>query len=1176
MILVSKFNFTKEQAAAVKDLDNDIVLGAGAGSGKTRVLVSRFIELLKQKRAEVDQIMALTFTKKAAAEMQERIRKEIIEREEKADNFAQKKYWYQQKLNLNSATISTFHSFAANILRQYPVISDVDPEFQVLEENEAAELLEEAINEVIEEGLNEEKDNVMKLVRTYNIYFLSDKLTSIYLEMRKDNLAVDDLINATFKTLNENKERRKQQKEDLINQIQGLIDVFKTEGATGKTVQKMEDLIAKWPTLRKKIREVADVEQDIFTDIVGIKDIIKGRLSSNLNERAKEIKEVVKSKEFKSYFILAKAEEIIKPLTEVIQAIDQKYTAKKANSSYLDFYDLQDRLITVLNNSSNLREQLNEQFKYIMVDEFQDNNPVQEDIIELLGQNKDINIFLVGDPKQSIYRFRGADVRVFNRQKKVIKSRDGVVYKLSKNFRSRPSILRFVNFLFEQILANDNEIEYQKLTSFRKAEKEDIELNLIAEKEFDEKLNSEELREMEAEYLAEKVAHIIDNEDYLIREDENKRKVNPDDISYLFQALSDIELYENALLKKNISVNVVNGRGFYEQQVVLDIINLIKVIENSYRDFALTGLLRSPFCGLNDNEIYKINKNKGDSLWEYLKESELSEIPVKKGKDLKKFISNIEKARKLKDVKNPYILIKELIGSCNYREALKADHKYKQQWANLNKVLYQIKELYQKRNCSLKEVLDFYQKNRENETREGQAELKSKAGSVQLMSVHQAKGLEFPVVIIPDIQRGLIHHNTMPDILIDQEKGIGIKISTNEFNLGTPLYNELKEEEKELELYEKIRLLYVAMTRAEDKLILSGYTKNNRKLNFADSKSWLDWLAAYLGKESFDNSEEICFNYDNEDLKLTINIIKDRAFKTEPKLTEKEPNQEIEINNWDSLKQWESISDKIKPVDIESQEYKAEISVTGLMEYERCPRLYYLRHLKRIPDLKALKAQNNEFDYKNNYMDPLKKGLIIHRLYELSGLEKDPGHYMKQVLTEMNYQEIEKQAQEDLIEVLTNYQKREKSYLKQKSELINDFHEKQFTLNFANFYLKGTIDNIYLYQNDEIEIIDFKTNNIKADEVQETSEDYRLQLEAYSLAVSQLFNKSKIKYRIEYLIPEVNYSKVLKTDDLLSIENKILSTGNQIAVSNNKEDFKIKKNSDCKYCIYGRICEKGK
>ncbi|HKL13006.1 MAG TPA: PD-(D/E)XK nuclease family protein, partial [Halanaerobiales bacterium] len=545
-------------------------------------------------------------------------------------------------------------------------------------------------------------------------------------------------------------------------------------------------------------------------------------------------------------------------------------------------------------------------------------------------------------------------------------------------------------------------------------------------------------------------------------------------------------------------------------------------------------------------------------------------------KDLKKFISNIEKARKLKDVKNPYILIKELIGSCNYREALKADHKYKQQWANLNKVLYQIKELYQKRNCSLKEVLDFYQKNRENETREGQAELKSKAGSVQLMSVHQAKGLEFPVVIIPDIQRGLIHHNTMPDILIDQEKGIGIKISTNEFNLGTPLYNELKEEEKELELYEKIRLLYVAMTRAEDKLILSGYTKNNRKLNFADSKSWLDWLAAYLGKESFDNSEEICFNYDNEDLKLTINIIKDRAFKTEPKLAGKEPNQEIEINNWDSLKQWESISDKIKPVDIESQEYKAEISVTGLMEYERCPRLYYLRHLKRIPDLKALKAQNNEFDYKNNYMDPLKKGLIIHRLYELSGLEKDPGHYMKQVLTEMNYQEIEKQAQEDLIEVLTNYQKREKSYLKQKSELINDFHEKQFTLNFANFYLKGTIDNIYLYQNDEIEIIDFKTNNIKADEVQETSEDYRLQLEAYSLAVSQLFNKSKIKYRIEYLIPEVNYSKVLKTDDLLSIENKILSTGNQIAVSNNKEDFKIKKNSDCKYCIYGRICEKGK
>ncbi len=1171
---MSDFKFTKEQAAAVKDLDNDIVLGAGAGSGKTRVLVSRFIELLKEKRAEVEEIMALTFTKKAAAEMQERIRQEIIDREEAADNFKQKKYWYRQKLNLNSAIISTFHSFAANILRQYPVISEVDPEFQVLEENEAAELLEETIDEVIEEGLNEEKEEVIKLVRTYNLYFLPDKLTSIYLEMRKDSLNVEEMIKLTFDSLAADKKERESQKDTLINQIEGLIKVFKTEGATGKTIEKMQDLIAEWPTLKRKIREVNDVEDDYFSDIIGIKDIIKGRLSSNLNGRAKEIKELLKSKEFKSFFIIDKAEEIIRPLTEVIQSIEERYTAKKENNSYLDFFDLQDRLIKVLRNSSTLRDNLNEQFKYIMVDEFQDNNPVQEDIIELLGRNEEINIFLVGDPKQSIYRFRGADVRVFNRQKEVIKDRQGEVYKLSKNFRSRPSILRFVNFLFEQILENDAEIDYQPLTSFREEEAEDIELNLIAQNEFEEKLNSEELRELEAEYLAEKVAHIIDNEDYLIQEDGNKRKVKPEDISYLFQALSDIELYENALLKKNISVNVVNGRGFYEQQVVIDIINLIKVIENNYRDFALTGLLRSPFCGLNDNEIYKVNKNKDGYLWDYLKESNFAEIKAAKRNDLNKFINKINQARALKDVKNPYNLIKQLIEDCNYKEALKADKNYKQQWANLDKVLLQIKDLYQQRNCSLREVLEFYQKNRENETREGQAELKSKEGSVQLMSVHQAKGLEFPVVILPDIQRGLIHHNSIPDILIDQKEGLGIKISTNEYNLGTPLYNRLKDMEKELELYEKIRLLYVAMTRAEDKLILSGYTKNNRKHTFEDSKSWLDWLATYLDKESFDKSEEICFNYDNEELKLKVNIIKDKEFKTDFDIKHKEFREDIDIKEWDSRAEWENISDKISPVEIESKEHKSEISVTGLMEYERCTRLYYLRHIKRVPDLDALKAKSDKIQYNESSIDPLKKGLIIHRLYELSGLEDEPAGYMDQVLTEMNYTELDQDQKANLIDILKSYQNREKNYLDEKTDLTKDYHEKRFTLNFTNFYLKGTVDNIYLYEEGEIEIIDFKTNNIKKGEVKTTSEDYKLQLEAYALAVSSLFNKNKIKYRIEYLIPEVNYSKILNREQLNSIRAKIKELGNKIAESNKKEDFNTKANQDCQYCIYGQLCEK--
>ncbi len=1175
MISLSDFNYTSEQKTAINDLDNDIVLGAGAGSGKTRVLVSRFINLLREKRADVDEIMALTFTKKAAAEMQERIRQEITKQEEKAEEFSEKKYWYEQKLNLNSAMISTFHAFAANILRQYPVISEVDPEFEVLEENEATELLDETIDEIIEKGLNEEQKNVMDLVRTYSLYTLADKLKSIYFEMRKDSLAVEDLINSTYQSLQKARIKREQVKQKLIKEIEILIKVFNEEGATGKSNEKMQDLKAEWPTLKKKISKAEKIDQEIFADIVSIKDIIKGRLSNNLNDRAKEIKELVKSKEFKSYFIIEEAEKIIRPLTGVIQDIEALYSSKKENNSYLDFFDLQDRLIKILKDNSELIQNLNEQYKYIMVDEFQDNNPVQEKIIEELGQNKDINIFLVGDPKQSIYRFRGADVRVFNRQKDEIKKRNGEIYKLSKNFRSRPSILRFVNFLFEQILDNDPGIAYQKLSSFRKEEADDIELNLIAEDAFEEKLNSEELRELEAEFLAKRVSRIIDNEDHLIEEDGKKRKIAPGDISYLFQALSNVELYENALLKRNISVNVINGRGFYEQQVVLDIINLIKVIENNYRDFELIGLLRSPFCGLNDNEIYKINKRKNEYLWDFLRQNEFEGFPEAKKKNIKKFVELINSARRLKDVKNPYLLIRDLIEKINYKESIKANDNYKQKWANLDKVLAQIKNIYLEQNCSLKEVLDFYLTNKENETREGQAEVKSKEGAVQLMSVHQSKGLEFPVVIIPDIQRGLIHHNSIPDILIDDEDGLGLKIRTEEEILGTPLYNSLKEEEKELELYEKIRLLYVAMTRAEDKLILSGYTKNNRKLSFEESKNWLDWLACYLNIDEFTESETIKRQYNNEDVILNINIIKDEKFKPNAQFNDQntDKNFDFSIADWDNKDNWEQIAPKTKKIEKENKAHKEKISVTGLLDYQKCPRLYYLRHLKRIPDLGSLGIINTQNKKNESKMDPLIKGTIIHRLYEFTGLKEDPENYFDQVIKEMNVSNIKESERTELVKIIKNYQAREKEYMKTKSLLEQNYHEKQFVLNYEGFNLRGTIDNIYMYENGELEIVDFKTNNIDENEVKNKSGEYRLQLEAYALAASKLFNKNGIKYRIEYLIPEVNYSKILNKEKLKMIETKVCYLGEKISRKYKKEDFSLTTEKKCKYCAYGKLCE---
>jgi RecB family exonuclease len=173
----------------------------------------------------------------------------------------------------------------------------------------------------------------------------------------------------------------------------------------------------------------------------------------------------------------------------------------------------------------------------------------------------------------------------------------------------------------------------------------------------------------------------------------------------------------------------------------------------------------------------------------------------------------------------------------------------------------------------------------------------------------------------------------------------------------------------------------------------------------------------------------------------------------------------------------------------------------------------------------------------------------------------------------MNYSEVEPEERTELIDILKSYQNREKHYLTKQPELAKTYHEKQFTLNFPQFYLRGTIDNIYLYEDKQLEIIDFKTNNITKDEVEEKSSEYRLQLESYCLAASNLFAVDSIKYRIEYLTPETNFNKVLKQEDIKQIEQKITDLGKKIANSTTKEDFKVKKGKNCEYCMYGKLCQ---
>jgi len=634
----------------------------------------------------------------------------------------------------------------------------------------------------------------------------------------------------------------------------------------------------------------------------------------------------------------------------LLTEIDKRLATEKAKFSALDFDDLQIGTLDLLANPTVLTRAV-ERYKFFLVDEFQDTNSLQRQLLERLTMSKergDANLFIVGDRKQSVYGFRGADVDVFRETTKRLVAAGGEERPLLLNFRSQPPLINFFNYLFERLFQPSDDVpslpadELSKLgfvpheASEAKREQRDpsplVELLIATRSQSDDTARAEQdFRELDAGQVGNRILQL--------------KQENPDlkfsDIALLFRAMTQVHFYESALRRLSIPYQTVLGRGFYDRQEIIDLIQLLRFLDNQTDELALAAVLRSPLCGLSDNALFalrsaprldeteKVKVPLGTRpLYSALRQHrELAFIDEQEHELLDRAASLINRLVARRHHYTIEDILRFAVAESEYLTVIAANFDGAQRLANVQR-LFTLAARYERSGNHL--IRDFVRYVEEFEAigaRESEGQMDEAANAVKLMTIHQAKGLEFPIVIIPELHRS----KNVPEFsfTLDRHRGLTLKVPDGRGNrIGGRTFKEFEQRQAWREQFESMRLLYVAATRAEDRLILSGATEEVSKLS-GGQDSWLKKIWQALGLEG-ETVDEIIDLDPGVQIKLTFNL---------PPVSQSNPGS-IETGP-DDLTQSDSLTTVfplLNPVEAQRDHAIHRFSVTQLINYQRCPR----------------------------------------------------------------------------------------------------------------------------------------------------------------------------------------------------------------------------------------------
>jgi ATP-dependent helicase/nuclease subunit A len=841
--------FTAQQKRAIGARNVSVALAAGADCGKTFVLTERFLACLDPERPggplRLDQLTAITFTERAAREMRERIRKTCLERlRSAAEKHVQ--HWLRILRDLDTARISTIHAFCGALLRAHAVEARLDPRFQVLDATATQTVLFELIDEQLRERLAQSDETVIDLVVKFGLDGLREMAGRLLHE--RQQIDWDAWQKETPEQLVARWEKfwREVALPRVLHQVKDspaaatILDVLGREMPSHAVMrERCAALRDRLPRLKEATDAAAALEELRGATIVqgggGKKSWSSEETYQEFAAAAKTllatIDKVAKQAAFDLTGSLPAAKDAL-ALLDVVRGLSEAYQRRKKELAALDFDDLLIAARDLLTGpaAAELRRRLASQAKLLMVDEFQDTDPIQVELVRALcdGRVADGKLFFVGDYKQSIYRFRGADPHVFRRLRDEIPEAGQLP--LTRNFRSQPSVIEFVNSLF----AREMGPEYEPLEAHRPqfGQGPKVEFMWAVEPDAgkpdaandgadDEGSRAKRNRRREARWIARRIRAMLDSGEELIgeRDAEGKpalRAVRPGDIALLFRALTNVEYYEEALRDHGIDYYLVGGRAFYAQQEIFDIVNLLRAVASPCDEVALAGVLRSPMFHILDETLYVLARHERGLSGGFWSAPEGAGIAPDELARVRFAAETLAELRAEKDRVPIAELIHKALERTGYDAMLLAEFLGERKLANLHKLIEQARQFNA---AGIFTLADFIVQLSQFVARQPDEPLAAtqpeSINEVRLMSIHQSKGLEFPVVVVVDLDRQ--HRAVGEGVAFTPELGPMVRLPKCMSG-----YDLFKQEEREEEFAELTRLLYVATTRAGDYLVLSS------------------------------------------------------------------------------------------------------------------------------------------------------------------------------------------------------------------------------------------------------------------------------------------------------------------------------------------------------------------
>ncbi|MFC7009377.1 UvrD-helicase domain-containing protein [Halalkalicoccus salilacus] len=838
-----EFELTTEQKQALT-LDQNIAITAGAGTGKTTTLTERYRRILEANPdLSPTQIVTITFTRDATSEMRDQIRDVVDDALESADSETYDR-WQRAKDDIEDAYIHTIHGFCSRILEEYAVEAGVHPDFETLDNGEAATLIDRTVRDVLAYVLDEVPhlrtadaietrkatltDDVERLARLYSRDDLVSLLTGLLNERPECNQWANQLLETSHEEYVAAVFERAcplspEDVRTLLDQpavCEALETIRELAANDYEFTDEPDDGIVTLELIGPQLPEgpIDSAEtatyQQLFLDFCNQVTTRKGALYARptsyagtasrwkgydrtadheaLTAACETLIEALDPEDQDLSFDGAAIERSIPyvyAIARLYQAVRAEYRQRKEAQHALDYSDLIERTIDFLEAHNRARHELREQFEYIMVDEVQDTDPRQWELVTLLagsdGPDFDgENVFLVGDEKQSIYRFRRADVTLFREARSRLKEANPesteTAQQLSGNFRTLSNPLTFINELFEDVFQpeGDEYQPYEARPQWLTPERSEgtnidggVEYLVVPETDQDvaplglenswfDKRTYRSKGEREAYGVAARLTRLFADPPQIYDPDTNEyRAAQPRDVALLFRTRTRFPEFERAFEEYDIPYSSFGAQGFYETAEIQPLVNLLKVLQDPTQDIPLYGVLRSPLFGFTDEQL-AILYDSNECLWEQLAttdgtletaHSRLQQWRAQAGLDGCDRITTWA------------ALLSEIIDDTGYLISIGADERPEQAVVNVNKFRERLRTWEEGSALPLVEVIERIERERNQETDPGEATIPTSIDGVQLRTVHSAKGLEFPIVVVPELSRGVSKRATITD-----------------------------------------------------------------------------------------------------------------------------------------------------------------------------------------------------------------------------------------------------------------------------------------------------------------------------------------------------------------------------------------------------------------------------